>query len=289
MASPSTGGTIAQVGSQIGAGAASGAASGGPVGAAIGAATAAVKAAIQQLAQHSLRLKDAKNENASIPPVVAAFDADVAAIASAYNSGGESASTCILAAQTVYQSIMANMKAAITQPNGQFIPGTSWDEATGVAGKCNKICTAGCCVFYGDLGPVLSMMIVAMGGQGYYWKTNDPRYKANPGGGATITVPEVFASKYGGQDRQSYTIVITPPPLVHEVQAGLFNTLASITGTANPTSGADTFVEKLAGSSGGGVSGSAPTAGLLGGSGNTVLIVVAGMFLFLALLLVAKR
>jgi hypothetical protein len=273
---------VAQDASIIGSDVAQGASQGGPIGAAAGAIKGVITAAINELAQHSLRLKDAKNENASIPPVVFAFDSDIAAIQAAYNSGTDDAATCIRACQVVYESIKANMQNAITTQGGAFMPGTAWNETVGVSGKCNKQCTAGCCVFYGNLGPVLSMMIYAMGGQGYFWGPNDPRYKANAGGGATIQVPEVFASKYGGQDRPGYTVIITPPPPVHQVATTLKNTISQLLGQGTPESSAGDFVSKLAGSSG------APTIPLAGGSTNTLLI-VGVMFLFFALLLVVKK
>jgi hypothetical protein len=75
-----------------------------------------------------------------------------------------------------------------------------------MAGKCDKTCTAACCVYYGDLGPVLSNLITAAGGQGK-WGANDPRLSMQAGG-AVIQVPEVFASKYGGIDRKGYQITL---------------------------------------------------------------------------------
>src|SRR5271163_3407953 len=189
----------------------------------------ALKIGIAELAAHSARLAAAKSENAGIPPVVAAFDADVAAIVAAYNNGQANASTCIQACQSVDANIQSNLKANITK-NGVAIPGTAWTAATGLAGKCDKTCTAGCCVYYGDLGPVLSLMQIAMGGAGGSWGRNDKRLTLTTTGG-TIQVPEVFASKYGGQNRPAYTITLSTPPPAAQVQSGITSTVNELLGT----------------------------------------------------------
>jgi hypothetical protein len=253
-------GGFAQAGVQIGAGAAQGASVGGPIGAGIGAAKAAIQVAISDLIQHSARLKAAKSENAGIPPVVAAFDADVAAIVSAYNNGQATASDCIKACQYVDANIKANLQANVGAP------GTAWSDSVGMSGKCNKQCTAGCCVYFGDLGPVLSLMQVAMGGPGGAWGRGDPRLTLTTTGG-TIKVPEVFASKYGGQDRPSYEITISRAPGIGAVQAGILST-----------------VDELLGNSPSALQGLLPS-GVSGGSVNPVLLIVGVAFVFVAVLI----
>src|SRR5260370_15171486 len=86
-------------------------------------------------------------------------------------------------------------------------PGTAWSESVGVSGKCNSLCTAGCCIYYGDLGPPLSLAMIALGGSGTLWHANDPRISSGASG-VTIQVPQVYASKYGGTNRAAYTITI---------------------------------------------------------------------------------
>jgi hypothetical protein len=222
---------------QIGSAAASGFAVGGPIGAGIGATVATVKVAIADLVQHSARLKAAKGENVALTQTIAAFDADVQAITFAYNNGQADAATCITACQFVDNAIETNLRQSITATSGAFIPGTSWSVTAGMAGKCNKQCTAGCCVYYGVFGPVLSLMQVAMGGAGGAWGRGDPRYKATPNG-AVIHVPEVFANKYGQPDRPGYDITITQPPITGRVQAGITSTIDELFGIqSGPLSG----------------------------------------------------
>jgi len=192
-----------------------------------------LKIGFAQLVQHSVRLKDAKNENAAIPPVVAAFDADFAAIVDAYNNGQATAADCIQALQYVDATIQANLRNSITDASGNFLPGTGWNASVGVAGLCNKQCTAGCCVYHGDLGPPLSLAQVALGGPGGAWGRGDPRLQLTATGGV-IKVPAVFASKYGGQDRPGYTVTLARVPGVGAVQAGLLSTVDELLG--NPPS-----------------------------------------------------
>lgn len=222
---------------QIGSAAAAGFATGGPIGAGVAAIGATIKVAISDLVMHSARLKAAKSENAALQQVITAFDGDVTAITYAYNNGQADAATCIAAAKFVDNAIETNLRQSITGPGGAFIPGTSWSVAVGMQGKCNKLCTAGCCVYYGVFGPVLSLMQVAMGGMGSAWKSGDPRYKAMANG-AVIHVPEIFGNKYGGADRPGYDISITQPPITGRVQAGLTATVDELFGIqSSPLSG----------------------------------------------------
>lgn len=190
----------------------------------------AEKIGLNQLLQHSLRLKNAQSENAALANVVDAYDSDLQMIVSAVNSGQTDPATAIQALQQLDQNIYNYLRGSITV-NGAFRPGTAWDDATGVAGKCNKQCTAGCCVYFGDLGPPLSLAQVVLGGSGGRWRRGDPRLLSQTSTGGTIQVPEVFASKYGGQDRPAYTITISVPPPASQVQATLQQTVAEMLGT----------------------------------------------------------
>lgn len=174
------------------------------------AAPIAIKAGIQAisliggalLAAHTARLKAAQSENAAVATIIAPYDADIRNIVNAYNSGQASAAQCIAALQQMDQNIVAYLKSGVKAS------GTAWSDATGSQGKCDKTCTAGCCVYYGDLGPPLSLLQIAMGGSGNsLWQQNDPRWSEQPGG-YVITVPQVFASKYGGTNRPSYTLQV---------------------------------------------------------------------------------
>lgn len=265
----------------------------------LGALNLLTKFTVGQLLQHSARLKGAQTENAGIEPVVASFDADLAAIVSAYNNGQASTATCIQALQGLDSNIYQNLRGNTVSPSGAPIPGAAWSDSTGVAGRCDKTCTAGCCVYFGDLGPVLSMASVAMGGptiRAAQWGLRDPRYTATPGG-ARIQVPEVFASKYGLQDRPGYVINITAPPPAAKVQQGLQTTVASLLGESN--SGAPPIVADLAAqaptvSLGGAMPGFANPGNAVTLSGaftrpSVILLAVGALFVVLIAALFAGR
>jgi hypothetical protein len=202
-------------------------------------AQSVLKIGFSALTMHSARLAGAKTENAAIPQVVSAFDADISEIVSAYNTGVATDQQVMQALVSVDNDITNYLKSGIVS-NGKFRPGTMWDATTGFAGKCNKNCTAGCCVYYGDLGPVLSLIAVAVSGQPIHsqWGTNDPRWKGSVGN-ATIQVPKVFSSKYGGVDREGYTIVLKKPTVVSNPGSIINSTLSkilpsSVVPTTNP-------------------------------------------------------
>ena len=153
------------------------------------------------LGAHIARLKAAQSENAALATIIDPYDQDVKYIVSAYNSGQATAAQCIQALQTIDAKVYAYLKGGVQKS------GTAWSDASGMAGKCDKTCTAGCCVYFGDLGPPLSLLQIAMGGAGSKWGKNDPRFSEQPGG-YVITVPQVFASKYGGVNRPSYTLSV---------------------------------------------------------------------------------
>lgn len=157
------------------------------------------------LAAHTARLKGATSENAALVQVIPAFDDDIKGIVNAYNTGQASAQQAIVALQAVDNGIKAYLKAQVGKP------GTAWNDSVGIAGKCDKTCTAGCCVYFGDLGPPLSLVMVALGGQGTNWGSNDPRISSGPSG-VTVQIPQVFGSKFGGTNRAAYTLTVLNRP-----------------------------------------------------------------------------
>jgi hypothetical protein len=174
---------------------------GGPVGAVV----AGVSSLIGSLAQHSARLAGAKSENQALVQVIPAFDADLTQIIQAYNSGQISASQAVAALGVVDAAIKKYLMSQVGKP------GTAWNETVGISGKCNSSCTAGCCIYYGDLGPPLSLAMLALGGSGTHWGANDPRISQGASG-VTIQVPQVYASKFGGTNRAGYSITILNRP-----------------------------------------------------------------------------
>jgi hypothetical protein len=151
-------------------------------------------------AAHTARLAAAKSENAAVANIIAPFDQDVAQLVQIWNTGQADPATFINYVKEVDNNVYNYMKSLVGRS------GTAWSDSNGMAGKCDKTCTAACCVYFGDLGPVLSGMIQAAGGTGK-WGPNDPRIQRTAGG-TVISAPKVFASKYGGVDRAGYSVTM---------------------------------------------------------------------------------
>lgn len=149
------------------------------------------------LAQHKARMTGAKNENAAVDQYVPVFDSFVKAIVQAYNSKQCTAQQAATACQQMDQYIYQTFRSFVGQP------GTQWNDTSGMAGKCDKTCTVGCCVYFGDLGPVLNNISAVLGFQTSKWGKGDPRIS-----GRTITVPKVYPSKYSSYSRELYTVTL---------------------------------------------------------------------------------
>jgi hypothetical protein len=187
-------------GLNAGANFASGAIQAGAITAA-GAATAGIGAAVaiagQLLAQHQARLKGATNENNAALAIVPAFDDFVQRLVAAYKGAQISAQQTAAALQAFDQSIFQQLRGLVGPP------GTAWSDSAGLAGKCDKTCTVGCCLYYSDLGPPLSLMRYVLGDRSGQWGASDPRLS-----GRTVTVPKVYPGKYSSYSRASYTITL---------------------------------------------------------------------------------
>jgi hypothetical protein len=279
--------------------------------AAVGAGISVAKLAITALAAHTARLKDAQQENEAMAALIPAWDADIQAIVAAYNSGDYTASACIAAAQAVDTQSFNYLRGLVGKA------GTAWGGPTTssigygnrpiYSATCNKSCTAACCVYLNDLRPG----IYGRGGLGSAyqpWQTSSGSVTGliellQSGSGVlkiiTIAAP---ASKYGDFSRTGYTLTLTKPSAVHEVQGTLAKTIASMTGsntassnTSTSESSADATVASIL-SGGGGSSGAVAAAAAsqsslaLPSSGNNTLILIgAAMLGFFALLLVALK
>jgi hypothetical protein len=163
----------------------------------IGLATSVI---LGQLAQHTARVADATSENQAVDQIVPAFDADIHAIVAAYNSGEASAAVCIQAAQEVDANIQAYLKKQVGKP------GTAWTQPSNLNDvPCNKTCTVGCCVYYGDIRPgIYGATEFANGTVGLI-----PVIQK---GGGTVYIPEVYPGSYSAYTRASYTLQMTTPP-----------------------------------------------------------------------------
>jgi len=164
----------------------------------IGAAIAVVASvATALLKAHQARMQGAKNENQAVDQYVPIFDSFVQQLVIAYNKKQCTAAEAATAAQQMDQFIYQKFRSFVGQP------GTAWSDSIGMAGQCNKSCTVGCCVYFGDLGPVLNNMSFVLGFPTSKWGRGDPRIS-----GRTITVPKVYPSKYSSYTRPLYTITL---------------------------------------------------------------------------------
>jgi hypothetical protein len=159
------------------------------------AVAAAVAAAL--LAAHQARLHGATDENKAVDQYVPVFDSFVSQLVQAYNSGQITAAIAAQTAQQFDRYIYNAFRALVGKP------GTAWSDSVGMAGQCNASCTVGCCIYYGDLGPVLNNISYVLGFPTGKWGQGDPRIS-----GRTVTVPKVYPSKYSSYTRQLYSVTL---------------------------------------------------------------------------------
>lgn len=208
---------------------------------AVPAISAATQLLGQALAAHTARLNDATNENQAVDQVIPAYDADLAAIQAAYESGTDP-SQCIAALNAVDTNIFNYMYAL----HGK--PGTAWGgPTTGALGSginpaydqaCNKTCTAACCVYLNDLRPGIFGHASAAG-----VKVVKGCIECILSGGGTAQIPEVYPpsdKSYGNYARAGYSITFTKPPASQSTAAQVLsvsgvNARARVVAQAPPT------------------------------------------------------
>lgn len=149
------------------------------------------------LQAHEARLHGATNENKAVDTYIPVFDSFVSQLVQAYNSGQCTAQEAATAAQQ-FDRYIYNAFRSLVGP-----PGTAWNDQIGMSGQCNKSCTVGCCVYFGDLGPVLNNISFVLGFPTGKWGQGDPRIS-----GRTVTVPKVYPSKYSTYTRPLYTVTL---------------------------------------------------------------------------------
>jgi hypothetical protein len=159
-------------------------------------AVAAVAAAL--LAAHEKRLTGAKNENEAVDQWIPVFDSFVTSVVNAYNNKTIDAYHAAMICQQFDQTLYSKFRGFVGQP------GTAWNDSTGMQGKCDTTCTVGCCVYFGDLGPVLNNISYVLGYPTGKWGQGDPRIN-----GRTITCPKVYPSKYSSYSRDLYTVTLS--------------------------------------------------------------------------------
>lgn len=145
------------------------------------------------LAAHRARIQGATNENQANQAFTDLFDTAIKQIVAYWNKTHDKAGTIgeLKQLQTYLYSTMKGRTGAA---------GTSWNDASGVAGKCDKSCTAGCCIYYGDF---------AGGGAPAYTGINGLIAAVQNGGKRSVTMPKVYPGKYSSFTRPLYTVKLT--------------------------------------------------------------------------------
>lgn len=191
-------GNSAQAGSALMAANMAAGAAGAPFTFGLSVAAAAIVNAL--LSAHYARLKGATNENTAALQIVPTFDSFVTKLVGMVNTGQVPKSTAAPALAAFDQQVYQQLRSLVNAP------GTAWSDTAGMAGQCDKTCTVGCCLYFSDLGPPLSLLRYAMGDPTGKWGQGDPRLSAD---GRTVTVPKVYPGKYSKYTRASYALTIT--------------------------------------------------------------------------------
>jgi exonuclease VII small subunit len=171
------------------------------------------------LAQHTVRMKDAENENAAAAEAIPNYDADLQQINQAYNAGTASAAQCVAALNQVAAQVEAYLKEQVGKP------GTSWVENSTA---CNKQCTVGCCLFFLDMLPGIKMCVAAI----------------NSGGG-TVNVPTVFGDKYGLSGRPGYALQFVKPSAASSIAESVLGSASPLAANTAALPGATTSSKTL--------------------------------------------
>jgi hypothetical protein len=175
---------------------------------------AALSIGLNQLAAHSARLQGATSENEAVDAAIPAYDADIAAIASAYNGGSAPASECNQALNMVAQNCYSYFKGLVGKP------GTSWIDTGSNPNQptktCNKSCTVSCCVFYDDILPGIFNMLAAIS-----TAEGSPSPQNSGVVSSTATIPKVYPGKYSSYTRALYTVPLKKPAKANYSQRAL--------------------------------------------------------------------
>lgn len=163
------------------------------------------------------RAAAARSENSAVAQGVPAWDAGISQIVSAYNTKGITAAQASSLLDTVMSNFWNEVKGQIQSGrNGcgggstpaplVFLSGQApginvgtQTQATGSTRQCSGDFGAACCVGNNDLMPGIYNIKLAI--------ATTEKTKA----AATGYVPKVYASKYGGIDREIYMVTVTKP------------------------------------------------------------------------------
>ena len=144
------------------------------------------------IAAHKARIAGATNENSHNAEMTALFDQAIPQIVAYWNKTHDKAGT-LSELNQLQQYMYTTMKSRVGAA------GTAWSDSVGQAGKCNKQCTAGCCIYWGDF---------AGGGAPAYTGINGLIAAVNNGGKRNVTMPKVYPGKYSSFTRPLYTVTL---------------------------------------------------------------------------------
>jgi hypothetical protein len=175
-----------------------------PATAAISLASNLVGAAFSAIAQHSLRLRDAKAENSAVPQAVDALQQDFDEIAGALSSGEATPREAIAHLIQMESSIEGFLKSLVGKPGTAWAgspsgcPGSDVPKTENGSHPCDKGCTAGCCIFFNYLEPAVDCFIKRL-------------QRTAPGGSFGVNIPAIAGNKYGFPNVPAYSVTVTLP------------------------------------------------------------------------------
>jgi hypothetical protein len=209
----------------------------GPIGAGVGAVVGIIAGL---WSAHNARVKGAKTENTLVGSAAQTVASGLQAIFQAANAGqitgAQGASLAQQLLQTYWQMVgqargMPGVADASgggancgTPPSFGLNTPSTGNPCTGMIGghKCDKSCTAGCCVGCQDLTPSIAQAVAVL---------------SSPSGGTMLFCP-IASSSFGLAATPSFSLTYKPPPVAQAVAANLSTvggTLATDLGIA-PTS-----------------------------------------------------
>jgi len=144
------------------------------------------------LAAHKKRVAGATSENSHNAEMTSIFDEAIPKIVAYWNATRDQAGT-ISELHQLDQYLYTTMKGHTGAA------GTAWSDSVGQAGQCNKQCTAGCCIFWGDFRG---------GGAPAYTGINGLIAAVQGGGKRSVTMPKVYPGKYSPFTRPLYNVTL---------------------------------------------------------------------------------
>lgn len=219
------------------------------VGGPVGAVAAGVASLVASWAQHTKRLRDAKNENAALDALIPAFDADLQDVVNAFNSG-VSPQDCINQLIQIDSYAYSYLRAQLGQPNTPGLPGVAWGGPSSsqlgyglnpsYPATCDAKCTAGCCVYLNDLRPAIFGRTVGSAYSAYQTRAGvvGGLIEAIQNGGGMVHVIPIAPppnKAYGNYARATYDLTLTKPSSV----TGIAESVLGVTSTS-PTASVQT-------------------------------------------------